>query len=118
VAAPATYNRNPLDSKASHRLSSRSSLLDSVSSSSSSNNHYSSNTPGTLLVDFSLRRLDILCSNNNSSIKDSSNRSRPASSLLLFRNSSSLSRPDTQASSNSTMARSNRPNRRFLNPLA
>jgi hypothetical protein len=118
VAAPATYNRNPLDSKASHRLSSRSSLQDSVSS-SSNNNHCSSNTPGTLLADFSLRRPDILCSNNSSSsIKDSSNRSRPASSLLLFRNSSSLSRPDTQASSNSTMVRSNRPNRRFLNPPA
>jgi hypothetical protein len=112
VAAPATYNRNPLDSKASPRLSSRSSLQDSVSS--SSNNHYSSNTLATLLVDFNLRRLDILCRSNSSNTKVSSNRSRLASSLL-FRNSSSLSRPGTQASSNSTMARFNPPNRRFLN---
>ena len=113
VAAPATYNRSLLDSKASHRLSSRSSLQDSVSS--SSNNHCSSNTLDTLLVDFSLRRLDILFSNNSSSTKVSNNRSRPASSLLLFRNSSSRSRPDTQVSSNNTMARSNQPSRRFLN---
>jgi hypothetical protein len=118
VAAPATYNRNPLDSKASHRLSSRSSLLDSVSSNSS--NHCSNNTLATLPVDFSLRRLDTLFSNSSSSTKASSNRSRPATNLLLFRNSSSRSRPDTQASSinNSKMAGSNRLSRRFLNPQA
>ena len=114
VAAPATYNRSLLDSKASHRLSSRSSLQDSVSSSSSSNNHCSSNTLDTLLAVFSLRRLDILCSNSSSSTKASNNRSRPASNLLLFRNSSSRSRPGTQVSSNNTMARFNRPSRRFL----
>jgi hypothetical protein len=113
VAAPAIYNRNLPDSKASHRLSSRSSPLDSVSS--SSNNHYSSNTLAILLAGFSLKRLDILFSNNSSSTKASSNRSRPASNLLLFPNFSSRSRLDTQASSNSRMARSNRPSRRFLN---
>lgn len=114
MAAPAIYNRNLPDSKASHRLSSRSSLLDSVSS--SSNNHCSSNILVSLLADFSPRRLDILFSNSSSSIKVSSNRSRPASNLLLFRNNSSRSRLDTRASSNSRMARSNLLSRRFLNP--